>query len=70
MKIEQWPITRERYRQVVARKQRYWERIQELEALLSGTETEEVFDKLHLRIRALEEKLEYFREAVQNLKLE
>lgn len=33
-----WPITKERYRCVLAKMHRHWARIQELEALLKVTE--------------------------------
>lgn len=65
---ETWPITRERYRQILAKKRRQWEKIQELEALLNGTEAQEVYDKLTLRINELEEQVELFNLAYENAK--
>ena len=68
MALDNWPITRERYRQVLATKRRHWVRIQELEALLNGTEAEEVYDNLRLRISELEERLDFLVTAIDNAK--
>ena len=65
----QWPITRERYEQVLAAKSRQWQRIQELEALLDGTEAKEIHDRMILRIAELEAKLELFNIAYENAKV-
>jgi hypothetical protein len=61
-------ISRERYRQLVAKNRRLWNKLQEVEALLNDNLTKVLLDKKNAEIDQLRAKVLEFCEAVRNLK--
>ncbi len=60
-------ISRERYRQLVAKNQRLWKRLSELETMLEDSSTKKLLDEKNARIATLRGKVIKFYEAVRNL---